>query len=231
LALTACGDDNGTGPDGGPSSITVPLAIGNTWTYEAASETLKIAQSDIDTSRIVGTADYKGETYFIMEEISEGDTSEILIRQEGQDVFVVPPFAESRKDDPLGDWFSRVIVASLPWKYADMDASSGTSWVVAEAETTMQFGPEEQTVRVVASCSSLGRTSVSVPAGDYNNVYVGELSIEITVGEDTSEPSSQKLWLADGVGLVKNEVTETQGDFGGEITVKNTSELVSYTLR
>jgi hypothetical protein len=233
IALTACGDDNGTGPgDGGSgSSITFPLEIGNVWIYEAETETLKVAQSQMDTSRVVGTEEYEGETYYVVEGGTEGETEQILIRQQGQDIFVVPYLEKKRKDDPFEDWFNRVMEQSFPWKYADLDASSGSTWIIAEAETTMLIGLDVETIEIEIAGSSLGRESISVPAGDYDDVYVGGLTISLAIGEDTMEPSSQRFWIADDIGLVKDENTETYDiGFGEPATVTNTPELTSYTL-
>ena len=230
IIFAACGDDNGTGPSGGLTPITFPLTIGNTWVHEAVSETLKVAQARMDTSRVVGTEEVEGETFYVLEERSEGETTQILIRQDGQDILVIPPFDDTGNGNPVQRWFRRVIDESLPWKFADLDAASGSSWIIAEAETTIQFGAKADTFRVLATGSSLGRTTISVPAGSFDGVYVGDIEMTVTMGAETSTPTSQTFWVADDVGLVKDVSTEiVEGEFE-DVTVTTTSELVSYTV-
>jgi hypothetical protein len=230
LISIGCGDDNGTGPgDGtGLDPITFPLAVGNSWVYEAVTETTQVVAAQMDTLRVVGTQDVDGSTYYLLRDTGEGEGEETLVRQEGQDVLVIPPIEEPLGGDPLDEWLSRVLEESAPWKFADLDAPSGANWTIIDADTSIDLGGKTETIRLSFVGSSLGHVSVSVPAGSYSDVYAGEIGGTLTLGTQVMQLTDQTLWIADGVGLVKE--TNSWVEMEGGPTITETSELTSFQL-
>lgn len=231
LVLAGCGGDGGTGPGGGGSPITFPLTIGNTWFYDASAETTSVATARVDTVRIAATQSVGGRTYYVLED-SGDDGPGTLIRQDGQDILVIPSFGGPGPGpgDPIQEWLGRALEASLPWKFADMDAASGTSWTLVDADTLVDLGGTVDTLQVSFAASSLGRTSVSVPAGTFTDVYQGQVLGTISFGDQVMQRTNQWLWLGHGVGMLKQRESNTERQDGSAITITETSELVSYSL-
>ncbi|MFH1277194.1 MAG: hypothetical protein ABIK65_02285 [Candidatus Eisenbacteria bacterium] len=234
LLPAGCGDDGGTGPNGA-GSITVPIAVGNTWIYSVTTSS-KEASTESDTTTIIGTETRYGETWHLFVDRVDAETT--FVRQEGQRLFVVPPFAEEgsgKDDDPIGAYFRRVLEASLPWQFADFAVPSGTSWTLVDAETTFVVvqgtGSFEADVEISFRGASRGRTAVTVPAGSYTNAYEGEIRqlvvISTPAGVD-SMTGERVIWVMDGVGLVKSE--ETSQDSAGGAIETTTEVLEGYTL-
>jgi hypothetical protein len=237
VALTGCGDDDNpasSGGDGG-AEITFPLAIGNVWVSTITSDTTAARSASTDTTRVFGMEDYAGQTYYALESVTDGVRDTALVRQSGQEVYVVQSFdaGKSKGDEnPLVEWLTREFEKSMPWKMADFDAGAGTEWTLADAETTFTVDEEETTVRITALASSGGRTSITVPAGEFDDVYLAELEVTLAIGVPpvtlTSEITSQKLWVADGAGIVKDENVGYEDDNGTKITT--TTVLTDYQL-
>lgn len=104
---------------------------------------------------------------------------------------------------------------SLPWKIADLDAQSGSSWVVIGAESQFTLGDLDANVRYEILDASLGWGSVSVPADNYTDVYHGEFTTGLTISDSSGVifsrmTSIQESWIADGVESVSSNRTSRQ---------------------
>lgn len=228
LVVAGCGDDDGgTGPGTGPTAISFPLRVDNTWVYEVTETTLAVS-ARMDTSRIIGTQDVDGGTYYVLHDSGDDETEGTLIRQDGQDILVIPPM-DASDGDPGAEWLNRVFEDNLPFKFADLDAPSGATWTIIEADTSFDVGGKTQTVQVSIIGRSFGRGSVSVPAGDYDDVYSGGVDGTLTIGSQAVPITDQLIWVADGIGLVK-QITQDVGTGEGE-TVTERSELTSFELQ
>ena len=238
--LTAgCGDDKGVlGPGNGstPSEITLPLAVGNMWIYATDTDTTAMQTAAGDTSRVVGTETSAGETYYVLENVSPAGTERALVRQAGQEILVMPVPEEAKIGDPFQEWMDQVTTASLPWKIADLDAQDGSRWVEIDAASQFVLGGSDVTVRYEVHGASLGRDSVSVPAGDFTDAYRGEFTTRLTLRDPSgvllsAMASSQEFWVADGVGIIKEVLSSSAEMDGGGYTITKTSELSSYALQ
>jgi hypothetical protein len=232
LVVGACGDDDGgAGPGGSGGAVTYPLAVGNRWTYSGSSDTSR-ATSHEDTTTVSGTQMFNGQLYYVLTESGSGGGDQTLIRQQGQDLLVVPDFAVGTRlagGDPLDTWLQSVLDGSLPWKYADFDAPSGSTWSIAQAETVVDFGRvAPETVRVNVTGTSRGRTSVTVPAGTFADTYEGALQLSVTSASQPALTLGQTLFVKDGVGLVRSINMEPDESSGGSATVTDTDDLTGY---
>jgi len=237
--FAVCGDDDGAGPTG--EAIKLPLAVGNTWIYAVTTDEEKTAT--IDTSTIVGTESRDGTSWYVF--YDHGDKESTLARQEGPCVYVIPPAPEDdpeMEDDPVADYLRAVLARSLPWKYADFGAASGTAWTLIDAETTFAMivgdisGPTDTLdldVEILFRAMSRGRASVTVPAGAYPDAYRGEITQRLLFSyPELSRVDSmtvvRTLYAADGVGIVKTEeVTDDPFEQVAETVVER---LTSYGL-
>ncbi len=244
IAFGGCGDDDGgtsSGNGEGLSEITFPFAIGNEWVFETVEDTVWTATpAFMETLRIVDERMEDGESYYVLHDIPNTDSDEILIRQEGQNIYVIPPFDDDEfmNDNPFEKWMERKMTESLPWKFADLDAPQGASWTELDAESTFVEKDGTYTVHIEARGRSLGRSSLSVPAGDFTDVHGSEITTQTSVTVNTREAqdevvfsSTQQLWIAADVGLVMNVQTDTdEDDNEDDIVVTITAELHSYDL-
>jgi hypothetical protein len=234
-----CGNDDGVlGPGNGstPSEITMPLAVGNMWVYVTGIDSTAIQTTVVDTSRVVGTQTSAGETYYVLENVSSQGTDRALVRQAGQDILVTPVFEKAKSQDPFQEWMDQITSASLPWKVADLDAQANSQWVEIDATSQFTLGGSDVTVRYEVHGASLGRDSVSVPAGDYTDAYRGEFTTRLTLRDPSGVllsgmASSQEYWIADGIGTVKEVLASSAEMDGGGYTITKTSELSSYALQ
>jgi hypothetical protein len=213
LALLAgCGGDNGTDVTDG-DSIVIPLAVGNFWIYEESS-TGKRSSVAIDTTTIVDAESLGGETWYLLASSLEQDT--VRVREDGQELFILPALGDVSGDDPAAVYLRRVIEESAPWKYADFDAAVGSEWTLAAAETTFELPAGEDTVeatlRVSFEAASEGRTTTSVPAGEFSGVYHGTVRQLIIFSSSEGADSMRtmrEVWIADRVGIVRTEEVST----------------------
>jgi hypothetical protein len=231
LALCGCGDDGPT--NAAPvDPIVVPLAVGNWWVYDTTI-TPKTGTTETDTTTIVGTENLYGEMWYVFVGSLEDDT--LRVRQEGQNVYIVPRFGDDdpESENPAEEYLQRQVEESVPWKYADLDAASGTEWTLAEAETTFEFQVGDQmmegTLELSIRMKSLGRTTVSVPAGEFSDAYRGsarQLVVFSTSTGTDSMTADRDIWIVDGVGVVKTEEVSTNP----EGTETFTQVLQSYQV-
>ncbi len=239
MLTVGCGDDDGgVRPDNGstPSKITVPMAVGNTWIYTTETNTTAIPTTAVDTSRVVGVETIDGETYYVLENVTPEGTERALVRQAGQDILVMPAFERAKSEDPFQQWMDQITSASLPWKIADFDAASGSQWVEIDATSQFTLGGSDVGVRYEVHGASLGRGSVSAPAGDYTDAYRGEFTTRLTLRDPSgvmlsSMASRLEYSIADGVGTIKEVLASSAEMEGGGYTITKTSELSSYALQ
>ena len=138
---------------------------------------------------------------------------------------------EAKRQDPFQEWMDQITTASLPWKIADFDAQAGSQWVEINATSQFTLGGSDVTVRYEVHGASLGRGSVSVPVGNYMDVYHGEFTTRLTLldpsGVVTSGMASvHQCWIADGVGTIKEVLASSAETEDGGYTITKTSDLV-----
>jgi hypothetical protein len=206
------------------------------WVYTTGTDTTATQTTAVDTSRIVGTETRDGVTYYVLESVTPEGTDRALVRQAGQDILVMSAFERAKSEDPFQEWMDQITSASLPWKIADFDAASGSQWAEIDATSQFTLGGSDVAVRYEVHGASLGRGSVSVPAGDYTDAYRGEFTTRLTLRDPSgamlsSMASSQEYWIADGVGTVKEVLASSVEMDGGDYTMTKTPELSSYALQ
>lgn len=226
------GDDGGTGPDLG-GDITLPLAVGNTWYYTTRVDTTSgFAAGAPDSATIASTETFDGETYFELDWEVDEDFDALYFRQAGQEVWLVPVFGEIVPGGSDLEAFLEDLAETFPWKFADFDAQAGTDWTAADVSGTVVvdvFG--ELDVHVTAAGSSLGRGTVQVPAGTYEDAYSGTFRLEYNAtgpGFLFTSSATYTMSVAGGVGIVK--IQSSAPDLLGGGTITSTSDLTGYSL-
>ncbi|MDM7915493.1 MAG: hypothetical protein ACE15D_06860 [Candidatus Eisenbacteria bacterium] len=236
----ACGDDdNGTNPDGdgnGGGSITFPLKVGNGWTYSVTETgTGKSAPAYNRTDTIIGTATIDGQPYYALEASDDagGDPDTSFVRQSAQQLLLHLNVDVSELPSSMGE----AIANSLPWEAADFAANSGSTWTILDYSE--QFPSDGFSVEIHYSGKSLGRIdNVQVPAGNYDDVYKGQLIQTMTLTflppltGTSSSTTTQTLYVKDGVGIVKDE-TELRVQMTGqaEDVSTTTSVLTAFDVQ
>jgi hypothetical protein len=238
LALAAgCSDDDGDGvndpPDNGVE-VDFPTAEGSTWTYNRVT-TLGIAGGDVVTRRIAGTRQFEGQTYACLVEEDEFTADTLYLRQDGDMIYVYPDLDFSGEEFPeeLGQWFTQQYEASLPWLFANGDASVNAQWQILNATTTIMIKGIPFTVTMAFSGQRLASADVTVPAGTFDDTYVGRITSSISISGAVFSGGSQDvstIYVADDVGIVKETGVHTE-NFGEEpVTETTTQELTDFSL-
>jgi len=117
------------------------------WVYTTDTDTSTARALATDTTRVVGTELFDGETWYVLESTTAECTNRSLFRQVGQDLFVMPSMGEAGSQDPFQEWMDQITSASLPWKMADLDAPSGSQWVEIDSSSQFELGGSPVTVR------------------------------------------------------------------------------------
>ncbi len=234
LLAGACGDDSGTAPagNGAGKPIHLPLAVGNRWSYAVTRLEGQDADTTTQVDRLTGTRSYSGETYFVMSSDQTWGSSETtLVRQSGQALLAVPGFAGQLEDSSAVGSFLRILAASLPWTLADFGAPPGRIDSFQADTTVSGYGDFTLSLEIW----SQGRGSIQVPAGTFEDVYLGKSVLTVTGREGgipfLSRTITTELAIADSVGVVRQKSEERLLATGNpEEVVSETALLRSYGL-
>ncbi len=231
LLVAGCGKNSSRPTDGdtGPRTpVTYPLAIGDRWTYSVQVVSGQVADTLSRTDEIVGTVLRGGADYFRLtgtpSDGSEADTT--YLRQLDEAMFIYPDI--SFDATPEGSWVARQVARSLPWKLADFTGPTGKVFQYGPVDTTFEG---EYVLELTIMTSSVGRTSVTVPAGTYADVYRGRMTVlaVLSIGSQVAGQisSTKDLYIKDGVGLLKEVEEDRAPSQNGEIVITRTSLLRS----
>jgi hypothetical protein len=228
--LGGCGDDDGgTSPGSGEPALTFPLTVGTTW-YFSTDVSSKCQETYTDTTTVVGTQEFEGAVFAVLQGTTAGLDETILVRQAGNALHVVPPIEIGKIRAPFGEMLAQDLEETFPWKMADFGAASGTSWTLAQLTDTVLVQGVPVQVSYHFEATSMGRGSVSVPAGDYTDAYHGQMTMTMTISNPPlqADLSTQDLWIADGVGVVKQTNIEVLDPYQGT-TLTITSVLTAFS--
>ena len=181
FALSGCGDEGAVKPHPNlPDPILLPLLAGSAWEY-AVADTINGTphQPGVRTDSLVGVRPFDGEPYFGF--VTQGDSPETTwIRQEGPKLLVRPSVLTELPADSSLAGLTGALRASLPWLLTDFSAPAGTSWELLTLADTVEVSGYPLRVSVRVTAVSLGRRSLSVPAGSFDDVGVGRLTLQIS---------------------------------------------------
>jgi hypothetical protein len=230
LLATDCGKKS-TQPEGdtGPKTpIMYPLAVGNQWIYGVQVVSGLARDTLSRTDEIVGTDTRGGTDYFRLTGIpSHGSAIDTTyMRQSDEAMFIFPDI--SFDTSPEGAWVARHVGRSLPWRLADFTGPTGKVFQYGPVDTIFDAG---DALELTIVTSSVGRTSLTVPAGTYTDVYEGRMTVlavlrygSVVAGQISS---TKDLFIKDGVGLIKEVEEDRAPSQYGEIVTTQTSVLRS----
>jgi hypothetical protein len=226
LLLSGCGSDKKPTMVNGPNPMTFPLGLGDRWTYTVTdSSEAGPGPAYERADSVCGTTGFQGVSYFLLASRSPSGPDTTWLRQEGQRVFLVIPWPDAA--DTAGTFIRERIRQSLPWKVLDFTASPNTSWVLLDTSGDIPQQGFVISVSVRASVSSLGRTSLAVPGGGYDDVYHAILTVEIEVeimsgGTPMGRQKltqSEELFVKDAIGIVRQVSRTSTEPPGGPATL------------
>ena len=191
-----------------------PAAPGNTWVYRetVAGVTSRTTDKMIAVRPVSG-----GELVTVTHTVSypaAKTTKETLVF--GSDGSVRVPLTQ------FGGTSVTISSGSVFWPSAASLASgqAHTSTIVMK----VRQGSQVRTMTLPVTVKGEGTATVTVPAGTYHVMVIGEV---ITIGVRGYKISvAVRTWVADGVGPVKSEAFTT---LSGKTTPVSTEELVSFT--
>ncbi len=216
VALTACGDDGTTGPDGGglvcdtPRAMRLlPMVIGASWTY-AISEPMVPARNKTSTiEALEDIGDRKAGVVGYRQKTEKLDGTAVSWSQD-----LCTSVVRHREDsfDPGGVLLSEQFYVPSKPRIDETPArlAAGAAWTVSFTE--IEVNPTSGLATMVSkdeNWSVVGASeSVTVPAGTFTAVHLRKV---------TSGAATKDYWFAAGVGKVKE-------------TGEQTEELTAYTI-
>jgi hypothetical protein len=191
-----------------------PAAPGNTWVYRETVAGLTSRTIDRMTAvRPTSAGELVSVTHTVSYPVAK-TTKETLVF--GSDGSVRVPLTQ------FGGTSVTISSGSVFWPSAASLASgqAHTSTIVMR----VRQGGQARTMTLPVTVKGEGTATVTVPAGTYHAMVIGEV---ITIGVPGYKISvAVRTWVADGVGPVKSE---TFTGLSGKTTPVSTEELVSFT--
>jgi hypothetical protein len=194
------------------SSDYFPLAVGDSWTYQATGSFLGNPINSEMTFEITGTRNVAGTNCYVLQYTIQGEVNQQCLGWQGQHLFIYQK-VQNGTDLELN---SPQIELQLPLFVGQHWTWSGSFLNYANSEITTGS----------MTCDVTQQSTVSVPAGTYQDYAV---TVQLTTEPTYDTPSAtltQKLWFVDGIGLVKEEDNISSGD--SVITLS--AELTQYNL-
>jgi hypothetical protein len=195
------------------SSVPFPIAVGNTWVYQATS--LGGLKSTV-TNKVVSVTPVSGGNEVTMSDTESltGTPTDItyIFHSNGS---ITYPFSQ------LGS-SATIVSGTLEWPPASVIDSGGTS--TSTVEIAMTAGGSKQDVVSHITVKGDGTASVTVPAGTYSATIV-QMTETFTI-EGYNETLVVKTWMANGVGPVQSEASL---DAAGRTEIVSRQELESFT--
>jgi hypothetical protein len=234
LLLLACGGgDNDSSDDTPGTPVTMPLELGSSWEYDVSNQWNDDAPTTwTQVDSLTGRTAIDGFDYSVVETLvalQEADTT--FVRQSGQSVFIIPGElpAASSTSAPI-NWAARTLKASLPWKVAEFTSPKGQ---IASFTADTSFAQLNMTVRLQINSANLGRTSVDVPAGSFDDVYKGRLTRLVAISQGgitvATLTNTLDIYIKDAVGVVRQVSVEEYQETGAPgYTATTTLSLRSH---
>lgn len=249
VSAAGCSDDNSTEPTGTPGNpLTLPLDVGNRWEYRVSETTDDGTDEYTVVDEITGTTELDGQTYSVIRSIESqvsgwADTTVSYMRQVGQKLYSY----EMEDSSGIGSneyliFMYESLMDSQPWMVAEFTSYSGTSWSALDIEKSWTLdGGGTRVLRLKVTPGNDGRTEITVPAGTYDDVYIGGLIREFILVENAPPlppigqvfSAEQTFHVKDGVGVVKVEVVAKQriGDTQPETLSTIVMELTAFEVQ
>ena len=192
----SCSDDNGTDPNDQTGDV-FPMAVGNYWVTQMEQFDSLGNTTDVDTSRvtIVGTRDMGGTSYYVaVDSMEEVDT--VFYRKGSDGYYALIP--DSGDADTL-----ELTLMPIPY-------SVGETWNLMEPVDSSGGG---MSYSFTYTGEITGETSLSTPAGDFDNALIVDYIIDIsTVYVDTM--SGDTLYQMADVDTNRNYMVPDVGPVG-----------------
>ncbi len=194
------------------SSISFPVAVGNTWLYQVTAK-INGAQST-ETKKILSVVPVSGGRRVLMSQTTVlGNT-----RTTSQDTFVF--YSNGTIGYPVANSEVSVTGDGVLWPSA-AGLASGRAYTSVLPIKVSKTGPAQDANVTV---QGEGTHAVTVPAGTFQATLV-VMTMSVRVGGFGSDEEVE-TWVAPGTGPVKSEVLQLAA---GQAKVVTTEELLSFT--
>ena len=189
----------------------IPLKQGNTWTW---NDTDNYGVSSTSLEVIIGTTIIDGKTYWIM---NDSDVDTMYIRIANNIVYMYI------NDEPIN--------REVP--VFDFNKSPGDTWTTF----TETIGDQGISGTLIQTVKYIGLKDVTVPAGSFSDCVVFEITTESeysfianNITHNVTFTEITTIYLAKGVGPVKDINVITDESDGEKSESSETSELKSYNI-
>jgi hypothetical protein len=213
---TASSAASGSVAVGGAGSVAYfPDQVGDTWVYSVQFASTKATV----TERVTAVTQVSDGTEVTMSDV---DTAVAAAKPTTIQWIVHPDGSISIPTDFIGGSTLKLKSGNLGWPGpAQLASGQPQASTIVMAETV-----DGKTVTVTAKSvvKGDGTQSVSVPAGSYSATVIDDVENEKVLGYPVT--SDVKIWLANGVGPVKTEMTSGSG---GTSALSELEQLVSFT--
>ena len=165
--------------------------------------------------------------------VCDRDTA-IHVRQEGNLFYYVPEGVLSRFSggDPAQVWFLQAALESLPWVFADFEATEGSERILLDASTTIDIDGVPTDLSILVRSQELGAEVIDVPGGRWasrRNRTIITATIDGAEGVFTSR-QTQNFWFVDDIGLARIDFRDEDIVGSAFVTEEVKTELVEWDL-
>lgn len=225
--MLSCGGGGDGGDEGDGGGVTVyktadyyPLGQGDTWTYR---ETEEDGEIEYETKTVSGTETIDG--VVATKVLEDSDEYELFTNSNG--ITFYKSYDINEEDGVVEE---EVDILDPPLIYVPTEVSIGTKHTFNSTIRHTENG-FSATGTISIETTVEGIENVTVPAGTFENCLKIKIKRNVASSDGShTESTESTIWLAKGVGIVKDtgQGTETNN---GEVDVDTwTDELVSATV-
>jgi hypothetical protein len=213
VATASSAASSGTAVSSGAGGVAYfPDQVGDTWVYSVKSE----STTGTVTERVTALTPVSDGTEVTMSDV---DTAVATGKPTAMQWIVHPDGSISIPANFMGGSSLKIKSGTLGWP-SPAQLASGQPLDTTVVMTDTVAG-KTYTITAKNVVKGEGGQSVSVPAGSYSATLIDEVENENVLGSPVS--TDDKIWMVNGVGAVKTELTEASG------AVDLEEQLVSFT--
>jgi hypothetical protein len=192
------------------------------------------AGGETELFRSIGaTETVGGLSYTAVIDSADGGADTTLYRQDDDELWIHVEFGTS--EDPIETMIFDAMRETLPWKFAEFGAASGTAWTIADLDSIFLVEGLPVDVDINLRGRNLGIDAVSVPAGTWEEAQKIEVIQDAGVSVEGFFRIEQNVrfhtWYVDGVGVVREDL-DIDFDYNGNTgSVRSTMELTDFDVR
>ena len=219
--IAAAGGIGQTTQGAGDVGNYFPLSQGNSWNYQGKkSESGLPTEIYVNTVNVNGTLAIAGSVATILTSSDSGGDHISEDEYVAKDASSVVYLGNNDRDDSISPALVPYMSLHFPLHVNSMFQQVNENGLSLDVDGD---GINE-TMNISSTVSVIGFEHITVAAGSFANTAKVRTEITLAASNGISIVGTQTLWLAPGVGVIKNQTTATSSGF----TITSVEELTSY---